>query len=101
MIGNTAATAAYRIAKGLRQSRCKSNETSDHWLYSGGDSDSHGSLLSVAPPVNSLNIIRVIVSPRSSHSPRVPMIGYHVAVVGELDTAQSAFAALGEYLSIE
>jgi hypothetical protein len=51
--------------------------------------------------MNSLDIIRVIVSPGASHAPRIDMVRYDVAVVGELGTAKSAFAVLGGYLSVE
>ena len=51
--------------------------------------------------MNSLNIIRVIVSPGASHASRTYMIWNDVAVVGELGTTKSAFAVLGGYLSVE
>ena len=64
-------------------------------------SDPRRSLLAIAPPMNSLNIIRVIVSPGASHASRTYMIWNDVAVVGELGTTKSAFAVMGGYLSVE
>ena len=53
------------------------------------DSDSRRSFLQVAPPVDSLNIVRMIVSPGSSHAPRMNMIRYYVAVIRKFDTSES------------
>jgi hypothetical protein len=67
----------------------------------GADSDPARSLLPIAPPVNSLDIIRVIVSPCPSHSPWADMVRYDIAIIRELRFADAAFAALGNDLSIE
>ena len=48
----------------------------------------------VTPPVCCLNIVRVIVSPGSTHSFRIPMIWDHVVIVGEFFMADGANATL-------
>jgi hypothetical protein len=51
--------------------------------------------------VNSLNIVRVIVSPGASHATRADMVRHDIAVIRELGTAYAAFSTLGNDLSIE
>jgi hypothetical protein len=51
--------------------------------------------------VNSLNVVRVIVSPRPSHAAGIDVIGYDVAVVAELFIAESALAVLGHNLLVQ
>jgi hypothetical protein len=51
--------------------------------------------------VNSLNIVRMIVSPRSSHPSGVDVVRDNVAIVSELRTAESAFPDLRHDLSVE
>jgi hypothetical protein len=65
------------------------------------DSNSLRPFVPVAPPVNRLDIIGVIVSPGPSHAPRVDMVRYDIAIVRELGLANAAFTALGYDLSIE
>ena len=62
---------------------------------------STGSFLPIAPPVNSLNVVRVIISPGSAHSPRADMVWNNVTVIREIGAADAAFTALGNDLSIE
>jgi hypothetical protein len=51
--------------------------------------------------VNSLDIIRMIISPSSTHSPWADMVWNNVTVVRELGAADATFTALGHDLSIE
>jgi hypothetical protein len=51
--------------------------------------------------VNSLNVVRVIVSPGPAHSFRVDVIGHNVAIVSELGATESALAVLRGDLSVE
>ena len=67
----------------------------------GQRSPSARSLFPVAPPVNGLNIFRMIVSPRSSHAAGMDMVGYDVAIIRELSAADAAFTSLGDDLSSE
>jgi hypothetical protein len=62
---------------------------------------SRGSLLVVTPPMYCLDIVRVIVPPRSAHSFRTPMVGDHVVIVRELFMADRADAGLFSDLSVE
>ena len=62
-----------------------------HWPTS----PSARSLFPVAPPVDSLDVVRMIVSPRSSHAAGIDVVGYNVGVVGELLIADTAFAVSG------
>jgi hypothetical protein len=48
-----------------------------------------------------LNVFRMIVSPRSSHTAGINMVGHHVRVFSEFSVADSAFAALGDDLSVQ
>ena len=59
------------------------------------------SLLPIAPPVNSLNIIRMIVSPSSSHAPRTDVVWDNVAIVSELGTTEDTLAVLRHDLAVE
>ena len=60
-----------------------------------------GSLFAVTPPVHCLNVLRMVVSSRSSHPSRVNMIGHDVAIVGERHLANSTLPVLLNYFSIE
>jgi hypothetical protein len=51
--------------------------------------------------MNSLNIIRVIVSPGAAHATRTDMVRHDIAVISELCPAKGTCAVLGDYLSIE
>jgi hypothetical protein len=51
--------------------------------------------------VNSLDIIRVIVSPRSTHASRADVVRGNVTIVREFDPADTAFTNLGNDLHIE
>jgi hypothetical protein len=59
------------------------------------------SLFSIAPPVNCLNIIRMVISPGSSHASGVDVVRHDVVVVGELHIAECAFPALFDNLEVE
>jgi hypothetical protein len=59
------------------------------------------SLFSVAPPVDSLNVVRMIVPPSPAHAAGMDRIGHHVAVVGQLFFAEGAYALLGDNLPVE
>jgi hypothetical protein len=51
--------------------------------------------------VDGLNIVRMIVSPGSSHAAGMDVVGHHVTVVRELPITESAFAVLGNDLPVE
>lgn len=57
-------------------------------------------LFPVAPPVDSLNVVGMIVPPRASHATGTDMVRYDVAVVGKPLLAESALAVLGGDLSV-
>ena len=63
-------------------------------------SPSARSLFPVAPPVDSLNVVRMIVTPRSSHPSWADVVRYDVAVVGEPFLAEGADAILRRNLSV-
>ena len=48
-----------------------------------------------------LDIVRVIVSPGSTHSFRVPMVGHDVVVIGELFVADRTYATLLSDLEVQ
>jgi hypothetical protein len=50
--------------------------------------------------MGSLNVFRMVVSPRSSHAAGMDVVGYHVAVIGELSITESAFTILGDNLPV-
>ena len=50
--------------------------------------------------MDSLNIVGMIVSPRSSHATGMDVVWDDVGVVGELFIADTAFAVLGHNLSV-
>jgi hypothetical protein len=62
---------------------------------------SGGSLFTVAPEVHCLNVLRVIVSARSSHPSRINVVGHDVVIVGERHLAKGALPVLFNYFSIE
>jgi hypothetical protein len=51
--------------------------------------------------MDSLDVFRMVVSPSSVHAPGMDVIGYHVAVIGELSITECAFAVLGDNLPVE
>jgi hypothetical protein len=51
--------------------------------------------------VDSLNIVGMIVSPRSSHAAGIDVIGHNVGVVGELFVAESTLAVLAHDLLVQ
>ena len=59
------------------------------------------SLFPVAPPVDSLNVVRMIVPPRSSHATGMDVVGHHVAVVGEPLLAEGADSILRGDLPVD
>ena len=48
-----------------------------------------------------LNVLRVVVPPRSSHATGTDVVGDDVAVVGERFLAEGAYAILGDDLPVE
>jgi hypothetical protein len=58
-------------------------------------------LFSVAPPVGSLNIVGMIVPPRSAHASGINVIGYGVAVVSEFFIVDRTLAVLGHNLLVQ
>jgi hypothetical protein len=48
-----------------------------------------------------LNIIGMVVSPGSSHSSWIDVVGYDVVVVGEFDMAECALPVLFDNLAVE
>jgi hypothetical protein len=58
-------------------------------------------LLAIAPPVDSLNVVRVIISPRSTHPAGADVVRYDVAVVGEFFLADWTFAVLGNNFPVQ
>jgi hypothetical protein len=51
--------------------------------------------------VDSLDVFRVIISPRTAHPAGMDMVGYDVAIIRELSAADAAFTSLGDDLSSE
>src|SRR5580700_3858504 len=58
------------------------------------------SLLSVAPPVDSLDVVRMIVPPRSAHAAGTDVVRHDVAVLGKPFLAECADAILCRNLSV-
>jgi hypothetical protein len=54
----------------------------------------------VAPPMCCLDIVRMVIPPRSSHSFRVLVVRYHIVVIREVFVADGAYPALLENLSV-
>jgi len=59
------------------------------------------SFFPITPPVCCLNIVRMVVSPCSSHSFRILMVRHDVAVVRELFMADGTFLVLLHDLSVQ
>jgi hypothetical protein len=57
--------------------------------------------LFVTPPMCGLDIVRMIVSPRSARSFRILMVGHDVVVIGELFVAARTYPALLSDLAVE
>jgi hypothetical protein len=51
--------------------------------------------------MDSLNVFRMVVSPRSSHAAGIDKVGYDVGVVGKSYFADSAFVVLGHNLLVQ
>jgi hypothetical protein len=62
---------------------------------------SGGSFLSITPPMCCLNIVSMVVSPRSSHSFGISMVRHDVVVVRELFMADCAFPVLLHNLQVQ
>jgi hypothetical protein len=56
--------------------------------------------LFIAPEMRCLDIVWVVIPPRSSHPFGIPMIWHDVVVVGELFVADRAFSVLFDNLAI-
>jgi hypothetical protein len=63
--------------------------------------DSRRSLFFIAPPVRCLNIVRMIISPRSSHSFRILVVRNNVVVVAKLLVADGAYSGLLPHLTVQ
>jgi len=50
--------------------------------------------LEIAPPMNRLDIVGVVVSPSPSHAFRLDMVGHDLAVLGKRLVTDCAFSAL-------
>ena len=59
------------------------------------------SLLGVAPPMHGLDVLRMVISPGSSHSFRVSVVRYDVAAVGKFMVANGALPGLLDDFSVE
>src|SRR3954468_13674719 len=53
-----------------------------------------GSLLSVAPPVDGLDVVRMIVPPHPSHASRTDVVGNDVVIIRKLDLAERTSTVL-------
>jgi hypothetical protein len=51
--------------------------------------------------VDSLDVVRMIVSPGSSHAAGMDVVGCVVAIIGEWFVAEGAYAILGDNLPVE
>ena len=60
-----------------------------------------GPLLAVTPEVHCLDVLRVVVSPRPSHSSRINVIGHDVAIVRERPLTDGALPVLFDNFSIK
>jgi len=47
-----------------------------------------------------LNVFRMVVSPGTSHSSWIDVVGYYVAVIGEFDMAECALPVLFDNLAV-
>jgi hypothetical protein len=59
-----------------------------------------GALFSIAPPMDRLDVIGMIVPPAPSHAPRAYVVRNDVAIVRELPLAEGARPVLGDDLSV-
>jgi hypothetical protein len=59
------------------------------------------SLLEIAPPMDCLNVIGMIISPRSSHAFGLDVVGHNLVVIREVRVADRAFAVLLDDLSVQ
>ena len=62
---------------------------------------SAGSLIRVAPPMGCLDIVRMVVSPRSSHTLGILVVGHHVGIVRELFVADRTLLVLFDNLAVQ
>ena len=69
--------------------------------HTGPTSPSARPLFPVAPPVDSLNVVRMIVTPRTAHAAGTDVVGYDVAVIRELFVAESTLTFLGHNLLVQ
>lgn len=70
-------------------------------IAAGGRLHSRGPLFAVAPPMDSLNVIGMIASPRSAHAAGIDIVGHNIAVIGELFFAEGTFTNLDDDLPVE
>src|SRR5277367_637960 len=62
---------------------------------------SRGSLLAVTPEVHCLDVLRMVVSPRPSHSSRIDVVGHYVAIVRERHLTDGTLPVLFDNFSIK
>src|ERR1700733_10810685 len=62
---------------------------------------SYRSFFFIAPEMCCLDIVWVVISPRSSHAFGISVVGYDVVVIGELFIADGAFSVLLDNLPIQ
>jgi hypothetical protein len=60
-----------------------------------------GSLLAVTPEVHCLDVLRMVISSRPSHSSRVNVVGHDVAIVRERHLADGALPVLFDDFAVE
>jgi hypothetical protein len=58
------------------------------------------SFFAVTPEVHCLDILRMVVSPRTSHSPGINVVGHDVVVAGERHLADGALSVLFDNLRL-
>ena len=59
------------------------------------------SFLFIAPEMRCLDVVRVIISPSSAHSFRIPVVWNHIVIVCELFVTDGAFPVLLDDLPVE
>ena len=59
------------------------------------------SFLFIAPEMRCLDVVRVVIRPRSAHSFGIPVVWNHILIVRELFMADGALAVLFDNLPIQ
>jgi hypothetical protein len=55
----------------------------------------------IAPEMRCLDVVWVVICPRPSHSFGIPVVRYHIVIVGELFVANRAFPILLDNLAVQ